>query len=75
MTMQRLERRLMDETRERDLAPRKERKAYTPPSVTKVPLRPEEAVLGFCKNNVTAGPRGGGGNACVAVGACSINGS
>lgn len=62
----------MDETREHDAEPRKARRAYAPPSVTKVPLRPEEAVLGFCKNNVTAGPRGGN---CKAVGVCSTTGS
>lgn len=62
----------MDETRASAAIPGKEKKAYTPPSVTKVPLRPEEAVLGFCKNNVTAGPRGGN---CKAVGVCSTSGS
>ena len=66
-------RRTMDETRSSAEAPRKEKKAYAPPSVTKVPLRPEEAVLGFCKNNLTAGPRGPG--TCRAVGVCSTQGS
>ncbi len=48
------------------------RKPYAAPSVQKVPLRPEEAVLGNCKNNTTAGPRGGN---CRAVGVCSTQGS
>lgn len=34
------------------------KKPYQAPSVEKVPLRPEEAVLGFCKNDNVAGPRG-----------------
>lgn len=29
---------------------------YTPPSITRVPLRPEEAVLGHCKTSARAGP-------------------
>ena len=62
-----------EETRDCNTGPLKAKKAYAPPSVTKVPLRPEEAVLGFCKNNVTAGPRGGG--ACRAVGVCATTGS
>ena len=62
----------MDDTRANGAGTRKARRAYAPPSVTKVPLRPEEAVLGFCKNNVTAGPRGGN---CKALGVCSTAGS
>ncbi len=62
----------MDETRESAAEARTMKKAYEPPTVTKVPLRPEEAVLGFCKNNVSAGPRGG---SCTAAGPCSIMGS
>jgi hypothetical protein len=32
------------------------RRPYTTPSVTKVPLKPQEAVLGFCKTaSVSAG--------------------
>lgn len=48
------------------------KKPYEAPSVQKVPLRPEEAVLGFCKNNTAAGPLGPN---CFAVGACSSSGS
>lgn len=29
---------------------------YTRPSITRVPLRPEEAVLGFCKSSNKKGP-------------------
>ena len=32
-----------------------ERKAYVSPEVTKVPLRPQEAVLGFCKTTTSQG--------------------
>jgi hypothetical protein len=33
-----------------------ERKPYVKPEVKQVPLRPEEAVLGFCKTATVAGP-------------------
>jgi len=33
-----------------------EKKRYEKPVVTRFPLRPEEAVLGFCKSNTAAGP-------------------
>ena len=32
------------------------RKAYEKPVVRRFPLRPEEAVLGFCKTNASTGP-------------------
>jgi len=48
------------------------KKPYAPPTMDKVPLRPDEAVLGFCKNNNTPGPRGGN---CRALGVCSTQGS
>lgn len=32
------------------------KKPYVKPEVKQVPLRPEEAVLGFCKNTTGAGP-------------------
>ena len=48
------------------------RKPYEAPSVEQVPLRPDEAVLGFCKNNTAPGPIGPN---CRAVGACSTQGS
>ena len=34
------------------------KKAYEPPQVTKVSLRPEEAVLGACKITGSSGPVG-----------------
>jgi hypothetical protein len=55
----------------KDAAPSKKRR-YSAPAVEKVALRPEEAVLGFCKNSAHAGPRGGN---CRAVGICSTQGS
>ena len=36
----------------------KNKKPYQPPEVTKVSLRPEEAVLGACKISGSAGPVG-----------------
>ena len=32
------------------------KKPYQKPEVKKVALRPEEAVLGFCKKNIMSGP-------------------
>lgn len=32
-----------------------DKKPYDPPQVTAIQLRPEEAVLGFCKNTSSAG--------------------
>ena len=37
-----------------------EKDSYQAPSVIRVSLRPEEAVLGHCKVNGSAGPVGGG---------------
>ncbi len=52
---------------------RNDKKAYEPPRVTVVSLRPEEAVLGHCKSNTSAGPVG---SACQTVGpACRGSGS
>jgi hypothetical protein len=48
------------------------RRAYSPPSLQKVLLRPDEAVLGFCKSNTKAGPNHVN---CIAVGPCSTQGS
>lgn len=48
------------------------RKKYEKPAVTRFPLRPEEAVLGFCKSNVATGPSGG---QCRGVGNCFTPGS
>ena len=35
------------------------RKPYEKPQIKRFPLRPEEAVLGFCKSASQAGPSGG----------------
>lgn len=32
------------------------KKQYTKPTIKQVDLRPEEAVLGFCKSSTSAGP-------------------
>jgi hypothetical protein len=50
----------------------REKKKYEPPKLTVISLRPEEAVLGHCKNSTSGGP--GGGN-CTHVGACVVTGS
>ncbi len=50
----------------------REKKGYEPPKVTVISLRPEEAVLGHCKNASTAGP---GGSGCTHVGPCTVTGS
>jgi len=49
----------------------KQRKPYEKPEATRFPLRPEEAVLGFCKTTGT-GPFGG---PCGKVGGCPNAGS
>lgn len=48
------------------------KKQYEKPVVTRFPLRPEEAVLGFCKSSASAGPSGGG---CTSLGNCFATGS
>ena len=45
---------------------------YEPPKVSVISLRPEEAVLGSCKNMSSAGP---GVGSCVAMGQCNVPGS
>ena len=52
---------------------RRPKKPYTKPEVKQVPLRPEEAVLGFCKISGQSGP-GSSGN-CTPVGECYGQGS
>jgi hypothetical protein len=42
--------------------------AYERPQLTTISLRPEEAVLGHCKNAVTTGPGQGTCNAIVPCG-------
>ncbi len=48
------------------------KKPYTTPVVKRYPLRPDEAVLGFCKSNTSAGQ---GNGTCDAVGSCFAQGS
>jgi hypothetical protein len=48
------------------------KKPYLKPEVTRFPLRPEEAVLGFCKSTSSAGPSGG---TCRVSGFCQTAGS
>jgi hypothetical protein len=50
----------------------KDKKRYEPPKITMISLRPEEAVLGHCKNASIGGPGGGG---CTHVGSCMVLGS
>jgi hypothetical protein len=45
---------------------------YESPRVSVISLRPEEAVLGACKNMSSAGPVGG---SCVAMSQCMVPGS
>lgn len=47
-------------------------KRYEQPKVTVISLRPEEAVLGHCKNANSGGP---GGSSCTHVGSCTFTGS
>ena len=49
-----------------------EKKPYVKPEVKRYPLRPEEAVLGFCKTSSSAGPSGSN---CRTVGTCRAQGS
>lgn len=48
------------------------RKPYRKPEANRFPLRPQEAVLGFCKSTTSAGPSGGD---CRVVGFCRTAGS
>lgn len=50
-------------------------KAYQPPEVTRVSLRPEEAVLGACKTASISGPATTGGNPCAFPVPCPNPGS
>ena len=56
---------------DKQLESEKPKKRYAKPEFIQVALRPEEAVLGFCKNTTSAGP----GNARCNTGACSGLGS
>jgi hypothetical protein len=47
------------------------KKKYDGPQITVISLRPEEAVLGHCKNGSASGPVGGN---CTITG-CKVGGS
>lgn len=55
-----------------DPTKRDEKKPYQKPQVVHVPLRAEEAVLGFCKNSNNSGPLRAG---CLGVSPCRSGGS
>jgi len=48
------------------------KKSYEKPSVVRYTLKPEEAVLGFCKNSSGSGASGG---TCVTINPCMSLGS
>ena len=48
--------------------PAADRKPYRKPEAVRVPLRPEEAVLGACKIASGSGPGGACGLTCVSAG-------
>ena len=62
----------MNELKQNEGGEEKSRRPYEPPSVTRFPLRPEEAVLGFCKMPSSTGPNIGN---CAVPSACFTNGS
>lgn len=49
------------------------KRKYIKPELSAVPLRPEEAVLGYCKGPSHSGP--GGSGTCSSPSACSSTGS
>ena len=51
------------------------RKAYEAPRMTVISLRPEEAVLGNCKTNSSAGPVSASCNGVGGGGSCRGHGS
>jgi len=53
--------------------PKKAKKPYVRPQVKQVPLKPEEAVLGLCKQDQIFGP--GANNCGYGVSPCSSIGS
>ncbi len=53
-------------------SPARAKRAYAPPTVQRVELRPEEAVLGACKTGNSGGPRA---SRCRSIATCSTIGS
>ncbi len=49
------------------------KKKYEKPEAKCFPLRPSEAVLGFCKTNAASGPSAVSG--CRVLGVCTVPGS
>jgi hypothetical protein len=62
----------MNDEKEKTPEGRQTQEPYQPPRVTRVSLRPEEAVLGHCKVTGAAGPVSG---SCRSVVACRSIGS
>lgn len=50
-----------------------DKKRYDKPRVTRFPLRPEEAVLGFCKTSASSGPYQV--DSCTSPSTCTMPGS
>ena len=50
----------------------KTKKPYKKPEIKRVPLRPQESVLGFCKTSQARGPQIG---TCTRPGSCLTEGS
>lgn len=64
----------MTETNGQEPAVQRAKRRYSSPTVQRVELRPEEAVLGFCKSNVKSGPINP--TSCASVlGPCASQGS
>ena len=51
-----------------------QKRPYVKPEAKQFPLRPEEAVLGFCKSVSSTGP-GAGASTCLNVTFCQTAGS
>ena len=51
------------------------RRAYSPPTLERVSLVPDEAVLATCKNTTTQGPGGASAKCTGAPPVCSHDGS
>jgi hypothetical protein len=63
----------MNERRKKEAG--RAKRPYVKPEVKQVQLKPEEAILGFCKTVGSAGPNIGGGTTCGIPGTCHAFGS